>query len=95
MGQASSNSNDPCAEFTSVQRNALIWFVVVIGLGLFLTTRFALIDRWMYDNNAEFLDPAAKKENRYAQGAIQSERLDPRQGGDLMTAIAKTNPSKP
>jgi|GEM_PF-5228766 len=86
---------DPCGDFTSVQRNAIIWFVTVVALGLFVVSRFTMMDRWMYDNNAEFHDPAALKENRYATGAIQSERLDPRQGGDMMTSLAKMNPVLP
>lgn len=81
------NLEDPCAEFTPVQRNAYIWFFGALILGGFLTYRFAVIDRWMYDNNAEFIDVAAHKQNRHAAASLESERIDPRQGGDLVTSL--------
>ena len=81
------NSEDPCAEFTPVQRNAYIWFFGALLLGGFLTFKFAKTDRWMYDNNAEFINVTAHKEIRHASSALESERIDPRQGGDLVSSL--------
>ena len=88
-----SSAADPCSDFTFVQRNALIWFFCAIALGLIVTVKFSAMDRWMYDNNAEFIDTKALKENRVASGSIRSETLDPRQGGDLVNALSKMQPA--
>ncbi len=76
---------DPCADFGPTQRWALFWFVAVLLGGVTIVYKFASIDRWMYDNNAEFLDMKQYKENRVAQTSIPSESIDPRSQGDLST----------
>ena len=84
---ADNKIEDPCADFTPVQRNAYIWFFCALLLGGILTFKFSKIDRWMYDHNAEFINVTAHKEIRHASASLQSERIDPRQGGDLVTNL--------
>ncbi|MBL7662044.1 hypothetical protein JNK13_04745 [bacterium] len=69
---------DPCGEFGPTQRWALVWFVAVLAIGSFATYTFSQTDRWMYDNNAEFLDYQAYRENRNAIYSLAAERVDER-----------------
>jgi hypothetical protein len=77
---------DPCAQFGPVQKRALVWFVVIILIGSALVCKLARVDRWMYDNNGEFLNYKAYKDNRTAATSVASEPSDPRMFSDLNTA---------
>ena len=74
---------DPCAEFGATQRWAFVWMVFAIVFGSFLTYRLALQDRWMYDNNGEFLDYTSYKENRRTFSSLASDGVDPRKKSNL------------
>lgn len=80
------SSTDPCAEFTSVQRNALIWFVVVVIGGGVLVSQLARLDNWMYQSKADPLNYEKYTENRSSQTSLASERRDPRASGDFSSA---------
>lgn len=87
--ELSEEAKDPFAEVGSTQRWAVVWFVVVLGIGASLTFAFSKIDWWMYTNNAQVLDFRAYEENRSAFTSIGSEVDDTRVHGDLASARAK------
>ena len=78
---------NPCGDFGPTQQFAFVWFVVVIAIGCVATWGFSVLDRFMWENDAEFvLDYDEYTENRVAVTSIPSERVDPRAHGDLATA---------
>lgn len=80
---------DPCKEFGPSQKKALIWFFAVIIIGAALTWRLSKVDRWMYDNNGEYLNYEAYRDNRNAATSVAMEPGDPRKYGDITTAREK------
>ncbi|MCC6220101.1 MAG: hypothetical protein IT291_02560 [Deltaproteobacteria bacterium] len=74
----SSKTEDPCADFGAIQRNAVIWFIACIAIGIFICVKCANIDSWMYHSNAETLDYSAYRENRLATFTLPSEATDKR-----------------
>lgn len=79
-------SEDPFQRSTSADRWALVWFLVVLVGGSYLTYRLALIDRWMYSHNAQVLNQGALRENRSALTSLSSEASDSRARGSLSVA---------
>lgn len=90
--EASTTVQDPCAEFGPNQRWALVWFLAIVFGGIVLVTQFARMDSWMWENNADFMDWKAYKENRIAHTTIPSERTDHRSAGDYSTAAGDLAP---
>lgn len=77
---------DPCGSDGPTQWWALVWFMVALVGGMYLTYRLAVLDHWMYTHDAEVLDYEAYSENRKAFSSVPSEITDTRMRGDLHTA---------
>ena len=84
------NSNkyevDPCGDFGPTQRWALVWFCAVLIGGSLFTYKLASTDRWMYDNNAQYLEMDSYKENRTAATTIIRDAGDSRAQGSYGVA---------
>ncbi len=80
-----SNNTDPCASWGIDQKLAVVWFVIIIAIGVGLTTALKNTDSYNYNHNGEFFDYKAYKENRLSQSSIPSDDIDKRAQGDIVS----------
>lgn len=85
---------DPCAEIGPNQRWAFVWFVAILIIGTVATVKFAGMDKWMWEHNADWMDWDKYKENRVAHTTIPSERNDRGSEGDYASAATDPTPTK-
>ncbi len=85
---------DPCNDGSPENFWAHIWFIAIVVIGCGVVYQLSHIDRWMYDNNGEFLDYDAYRDNRHATTSLGSERIDPRAQGDFVTATKRVEGAK-
>lgn len=79
------NNVDPCGSWGIDQKLAVVWFFIVIAIGVGLTTALKNTDEYNYSHNGEFFDYKAYKENRLSQSSIASDNIDKRTQGDIVT----------